>query len=151
MRIQWADYQPTDRDAVLALHAEMEGKVGCKLDLPDLDKQPVLVCQVGRTNGVITHGVFIEAEVEACIIGPNPLPARELMAPMARLTDVARCYNLRVARCYVPAVMLERKNKRRSPLERTLRKIGFTREKRTFAQFFKWLVPKEERTTGGVS
>lgn len=140
--IKWRDYEPRDEAAVKALHAEMEAKIGRKLDLPDLDKQPVLVCQVGETNGVVTHGVFAEAEVEVCAIGINPLSAKEMKPAIKRLTEVAQGYNLHIARCYVPVQLLEpNKRGRKSAISRMLGKIGFTEETGELKQFFKWLVP----------
>ena len=69
----WRDYEDTDYEAVCLLHAQMEDKVGRQLDLPNPGERPVLICVVGETDGVITHAVFAEAEVEICAVGPNPL------------------------------------------------------------------------------
>lgn len=150
--IEWTDYHPSDHAAVEELHREMEAKVGRKMDLPDLDSRPILIAMVGRTNGKITHCLFAEAEMEVCAAGTHPLAPEQIAPAVQRITEVGRFYGIRIVRCYVPAVMLESPRKGRKPaIERMLRRIGFTKEKKSMTQFFKWLVTAEEPSPSDVT
>lgn len=139
----WRDYEPTDKEAVEKLHHQMEARLGRQMDLPDLDAQPVLIAQVGLVDGVVTYCVYAEAEIEVCAAGCAPLSAKQMAPAVKRLSEVAASYKLRIARCFVPQSMLKPtkrgKNKRPSPLARTLKKLGLAREKQTMVQFFRWL------------
>lgn len=142
--IAWRDYEPRDKEAVEKLHHQMEARVGRKMDLPDLDAQPVLIAQVGVVDGAVTYCVYAEAEIEVCAAGCAPLSAKQMAPAVKRLTEVAAGYNLRIARCFVPQSMLKPtkrgKKVRQSPLARTLKKLGFRREKKSrMTDWFKWL------------
>lgn len=138
--IKWRFYEARDEAAVLVLHAQMEKRIGCELDLPPLDQRPVIATVVGETNGVVTHGLFLEAEVEVCAIGANPLPAKEIRGAVELLMPILEHYKIRIARAFVPTSMVEGKRGRRGAVGRILDKMGFTQEENAF-QFFKWLIP----------
>lgn len=118
----------------------MEKRVGQALDLPNLDQRPVIATVVGETDGVVTHGLFLEAEVEVCAIGANPLPAKELKGAVDLLMPVLRHYQIRIARAFVPTALIEGKRGRLGAVGRILDKMGFTKETNAM-QFFKWLIP----------
>jgi len=140
MKVVWDDYQPSDKEAVEKLHNEMCLKCGVIFDLPDLDKEPILIAQVGRVNGVVKFCTYLEAEVEVCVAGSSPLSAKQLAPAAKRMTDVAASYNLRIARAFVPESMLKPTKKMRwSAIERTLLRLGFRRENGAMVQFYKWL------------
>jgi len=139
--IVWRDYEPEDEAAVRTLQFAMEERVGRKMDLPDLDREPVVVTQVGLTDGVITHCLYAEAELELCAAGIAPLSAEQMEPAVKRMREVADLYKIRIVRCYVPEVMLTKsKRGRDSAIERMLKKLGFTRENESMRQFFRWLV-----------
>lgn len=147
MKVEWRDYEPSDKEAVIQLHREMEARLGRKMDLPDLDLQPILIAQVGLVDGVVKYCVYLEAEVEACVAGCSPLSAKQLAPAVARLKAVADSYRIRIVRCFVPQSMLSSRPEREwvekpwrpTPLERTLKALGLKREDKSMAQFFRWL------------
>ena len=132
-KINWRFYAPGDEAAVKAMHLQMEAKVGTPLDLPDMLDLPVLVSLVGETDGVITHGVFLELEAEVCAIGSNPLPPEQLREAEAYLLAVLDRRILEFMRLVKPMV-------RKVPaLRRVLEGMGFTREDSSLmTQFYRW-------------
>lgn len=140
--ITWRKYvAETDLLDVVRLHGEMEAKLGSHVDLPTPDQRPVLITIVGETDGKITHGIFLEATVECCAIGTQVLPAKDLMNAIEQhLLPTARMYKIRMARAWVPKVMIDGKiNERKKPLERILERCGFELENGLFACFTRWI------------
>lgn len=149
--------------SVQKLHAEMENKVGRKLDLPDLMSEPVIACAVGEIGGKVTHAIFLEAQIECCSASPNPLPAEDLKAAMELLLPIAQGYKIQIARCFVPTVLIQKQRSRWDefviwmrvtlglkvspdrpmPIERTLDAVGFTKENESIQQFYMWLEPQK--------
>lgn len=145
--MSWRLYKESDQEAVLALHAKMEERIGRKMDLPDLLSEPVICAVVREEHGVIAHCIFLEAEVEACAIGEKPLSPMDLKEAVAQyLLPIAKHYKLRIVRAFVPATLLiGRRNGRPGPIPRILKKIGFKQENDTLVQFYRWLV--DEKTS----
>lgn len=144
--IEWRWFnRDTDMEAVTALHGQMEKRLGRNMDLPELDRRPVIASVVGETNGLITHGVFAEVEAEICAIGPNILPASEARGAEHLLLPALRYYDLRIARCYVPSAMLTAgKRGRPAAMARMLKGMNFTQENETMKQWFRWLATEKE-------
>lgn len=144
-RVQWRWFERArDAEAVAQLHAQMEQRIGTKLDLPVLDERPIIATVVGETDGVVSHCIFLEAEVEVCSASPNVLTAKDAQGAVEMLMPVLDMYRIRIARAFIPSLMLEAKGKRKSPLARTMDKLGFTRENASVSQFFRWLATKEQ-------
>lgn len=142
----WRPYNPdTDAEGVLALHRSMEKRLGRKMDLPDLSTEPIVNAVVFEENGVLLHCMFIEAEIEACILSEKPLSSKRANAAIEKfLLPAARSYKLRIVRAFVPNSVLLKKNGKEGAVPRLLRKLGFTRETEAVAQFYRWLVPQDE-------
>jgi hypothetical protein len=128
----------------------MEEKVGTKLDLPDLLSEPVLVALVGETDGVVTHGLFAEAEIEVCAIGSNPLPPSQMRDAEAYILSVCDRFKIRMVRAFVPTSLVPNENSRKpGALERILKNMGFTRESESLVtQFYRWVKPAGGRPAG---
>lgn len=110
------------------------------MDRPDPMSRPVIAAVVKEENGVITQGLYLEAEVEVCAMGTGVLAPAEMAEAVEMLTQVAKEYKIRIARSFVPTIMLPPDKRGRKPaMERLLKKVGFTRERGKIAQFFKWL------------
>lgn len=142
----WRWYNPTkypgDVEAVAALHRAMELRLGRKMDLPDLSREPIFAAVVREADGVVTHCLFLEAEAEACALGEEPLTARDAQQAVNEfLLPAANKYGLRIVRAFVPAKLLLGKKQRPGPVPRLLNKLGFTKEDYSMVQFFRWLVP----------
>lgn len=138
--ISWRLYEPRDEQAVKTLHARLETKVGRKLDLPDLMKEPVLAALVGETNGVVTHGIFLEAEAEVCVIGDNVLSPKSAREAETYLLSVLERFKIRIVRAFVPTEMVEPKDKKKPALLRVLEGMGFRREESSLvSQFYRWV------------
>lgn len=147
-KIQWRLAEPRDEAALRELHAEMERRLGAKLDLPNLFEEPVVACIVGETNGIVTHGVFGEAEVEICAIGVNPLAPREALEAETYLLSLLDRFRIRMVRAFVPTPFLKRRKRgRKAPVERLLVAMGFRREQTRFVtQFYRWIRPPQDGT-----
>lgn len=143
----WRPFDPErDTAAVERLHHAMEARIGRKMDLPDLSTEPIINAVVYEEGGAILHCMFIEAEIEACILSEKPLSSKRAKQAIDKfLMPAAQRYSLRIVRAYVPANILLKKNGKEGAVPRLLRKLGFTRENETIAQFYRWLVPQEER------
>lgn len=147
-----AEQAARDEVAARRLHADLEAMAGRKLDRPDLLGKPVLITVLGETDGVVTHGFYLEAEIEACAMGAAPLASRELAAVINLfLLPVAQQYGIRIARCFVPSALIEgpRLGERKRPLHRLLERMGFTLEQGKVSQFYRWLVPAAESLPTG--
>lgn len=129
-----------DVPALDAMHAEMEKKIGHRLDRPDLFTEPVICAVVGEVNGVIVQGLYLEALAESCACGPSVLAVKEMLDGVAMLEAVARSYKIRLIRCFVPAQLAAPDLfGRPSAIERLLKKLHFVREGPGYQQFFRWL------------
>lgn len=150
-RVSWRWYDHGhDEQAVKELHSQMEDRIGRKMDLPELDRRPVIATVIGETNGRITHGVFAEVEAEICAIGPNVLPAKEARGAENLLLPVLNYYDLRIARSFVPAAMLTPgRNGRPAAMARMLEGMNFTQENESMKQFFRWLATEEKEGSLG--
>lgn len=146
--VTWRLAEAKDIPALDAMHAEMERKVGRKMDRPDLLTEPVICTAVAEVNGVIVQGLFAEAEIEVCACSPHVLAVKEMLEGVALLEQAARKYKIRLVRCFVPENLVPAKSDRReweekqyrpSAIERQLKTFGFTREKPGLQQFFRWL------------
>jgi hypothetical protein len=151
--VKWRLAVAEDQPALDDMHQRMQKKLGKRMDRPDLFTEPVLITVVGEVNGVIVQGFFLEAVGEACAMAPHVLAVKELQEGVDMLEACARSYQLRLIRSFVPAFMVPQKSDRReweekpyrpSALERMLTKIGFTREKPGYQQFFRWLVRRPQ-------
>jgi len=142
-RVKWDWYRDEDKGERLALHAALEQRVGRKFDCPDLMERPVLAAVVGRVGGKIEHVIFVEAEAEVQSGSPNVLTAADLAEPIAMLVPVLQSYKIRMTRAFVPTAMLKHgEHGRKAAIERTLNKIGFTKEKSSLLrQFYRWIPP----------
>jgi hypothetical protein len=144
----WRDAEERDLPALKEMHAEMERKIGKKMDCPNLLTEPVVHTVVAEVDGVIVQGLFAEAELEVCACAPHVLGAKEMEEGVRMLEATAAKYKIRVVRCFVPQQLVPARSDRRewtdkpfrrSAIERMLLKLGFTREKPGFQQFFRWL------------
>lgn len=142
----WRPYDPDrDKEAVENLHHAMEARIGRKMDLPDLSTEPIINAVVYEDGGAILHCMFIEAELEACILSEKALSAKRANEAITKfLLPAAQRYRLRIVRAFVPANLLLKENGKQGAVPRLLRKLGFTRENETVVQFFRWLVPQDE-------
>jgi hypothetical protein len=136
----WRPYEEKDRAEIVALHEAMQRRLNCVFDIPlRLEERPVLNSQVRVVDGKITHCVFIEAEVEVCSLGEDPLPAKEWVIPAKRLAEVCAAYEIRLARAFIPAAALGT-SRRGSAVERILKRFGFVREdEKAYAQYVRWV------------
>lgn len=139
----WDLYRAEDADAVRALHAAQEKRIGRKMDLPDLMEKPVLLALVRRTEGRVSHVIYLEAEVEVCALGETPVPESD----WDKVSDVIQVFlvrrGIRIARAFVPEAFLEVKRgakSRPSPLAKVLERVGLTRDKGPLVPFFRWLI-----------
>jgi hypothetical protein len=141
----WRWYNPSrypgDREAVIALHQRMELRVGRPIDLPELSEEPVIAAVVNEVDGQIKHCIFLEAEVEACAVGEEPLPAELVRQAIDEyLMPQVQAYKIRIVRAFVPAMLIAGKRADRlGAVPRLLQKLGFTREDSSMVQFFRWL------------
>lgn len=145
---RWYDPErhPGDPEAVSRLHHAMEKRLGCQLDQPDLGKAPVIAAIVREAkDGEITHCLFLEAEVEACLLAETPAPLAEMKRAVDEmLLPILAGYKIRLARSFAPtAALASRRNGKSTPVERILRRLGFTKEDASIQQFFRWLVKPE--------
>lgn len=147
--VKWRLAVPEDQPALNAMHQELERKIGFRMDQPDMFTEPVLIAVVGEVEGVIVQGLYLEATAESCVMAPHVLAAKEMADGVAMLEACARNYKIRLVRCFVPECLVPKKSDRRdweekpyrpAALERLLLKLGFTREKQGYQQFFRWLV-----------
>lgn len=136
---KWRWFEEKDREAVAAIHAQMENRIGRKLDLPDLLEEPVIVAVVCETDGVITDAIFAEAEAEICAASSTILSPEKLQGAIDLMTPVLKGYRLQIARAFVPTHLLQKRKARPAAIERLLNAIGFTKENESVTQFFKWL------------
>lgn len=150
--VTWRLAEKKDIPALDAMHAEMERKVGRKMDRPDLMTEPVICTAVAEVDGVVVQGLYAEAELEVCACSPHVLAKREMVEGVKLLEQVAAKYGIRLVRCFVPENLVpgpsdsrewEEKEYRPSAIERQLTKFGFTREKPGLQQFFRWLARKD--------
>jgi hypothetical protein len=142
--IKWRDYDhDTDYEAVVILHKKMQERVGRDFDMPHPNQRPVLLCMVGETDGVITHVVYGEAEMEICAMGEDPMPAEELAPVVARFHEVAQKFALRIARAFVPRSMIQKANGRPSAIARILKSNTeqFHQDSDALVPFFYWIPP----------
>lgn len=151
--VQWRDYEDNDYEAVVLLHEKMQRRVGRDLDLPHPGQRPVLICQVGETNGVITHAIFGEAQMEICAMGETPLVPEQLAPVVRRFHQVAQFYHIRLARAFVPKQLLDTPDGKAMPIRRILESdtVNFTEDKGTkgvLVPFFYWIPPQPEDTEG---
>lgn len=131
-------YEASDAEAVVRLHLEQEARLGREFDLPNLLSEPVLAAVVGETDGVITHCVFLEAEVEACALANAPLPTHELDGALELLTPVVQKYNIGMVRAFVPRGLVKVGQRgRKAPITRILEHAGFTQDNDSLVQFFR--------------
>lgn len=140
--VKWRLAEERDREAIQAMQAEMERKLGRKMDWPDPLQEPVVGTVVGEINGVVVQGLFAEAELEVCACAPHALAASEMQEGVDMLAAIARQYKIRLVRCFVPHILLLKGTiTRPSAMERMLRKIGFSREDQSqFAAFTRWML-----------
>jgi len=139
---KWRFYDhKRDREAVLRLHHQMEERVGRKLDLPDLGKgRPVIATVVRECNGELTHGMFLEVEAEACVIGGKPLPRTEAKRAEELLLPVLKFYDIRIVRSFIPSKLLvPNQEGRPAPIGRLAKAMQFTDDSENMRHFFRWI------------
>lgn len=142
--VTWRLATESDLPALKSMHAEMEKKIGHRMDFPDPFIEPVLCTVVGEVNGIIIQSLSLEATAEAAAGAPHVLSAKEMSAGIEVLESVARAYKIRLVRCFVPmALALPNKDGRPSAIERLLKKLDFTRERPGYQQFFRWLARRD--------
>lgn len=137
--MKWRFYEERDKEAVETIHAQMENRVGRKLDLPDLFEEPVIVAVVLEIDGVVTDCIFAEAEAEVCATSSTVLSPEKLQGAIDLMMPVLKGYRLQIARAFVPTRLLTQRKNRPAAIERLLNAIGFTKENESVTQFFKWL------------
>jgi hypothetical protein len=140
-RVVWSWYCKEDEAERLLLHAELERRIGRRLECSELLEEPIIAAVVGRVDGVLRHVLFLEAEAELQSGAANVLAPAELAEPLHMLTAAAQFYRLRVVRSFVPAAMMwPAKGSRKPAIARIFEKLGFTQEDpELLTQFYKWL------------
>lgn len=139
-RIEWAPYTEEDYLWVVALHVEQECRLGRQMDLPFLDRRPIISAYVGRKHGRIVACVFAEAEIEVCAMATVPLSSADVKEVAEKLTEDAQRYELRIARAFVP---------KQAPcaIKRILGDAGLIESDDTMMNFYRW-IPQREALRG---
>jgi hypothetical protein len=146
----WRDYNhETDYEAVVLLHEQMQQRLGRDFPLLNPSQRPTLLCMVREEDGVLTHFVIGEAEMEVTAAGETAVPSKEFSQVAQRFTEVAHFYRIQIARAFVPAHMLEsRLMHRKQPIQRLLDRLGFTEDNGEVRSFWRWLSPAEQQKVG---
>jgi hypothetical protein len=136
-RIEWAPYREEDYLWIVALHVSQERMLGRTMDLPFLDRRPVISAYVGRQDGRIVTCVFMEAEVELSAMSSVPLASADVENVAAMLMRDAQRYQIRIARAFMPV--------QASPaVKRILTAAGFTESNDTMTDFYRWIAQADD-------
>lgn len=94
---------PEDWPGILKCHAQIEEKVGTKLDLPELNDPAILVFEVAVCDGEIISFSYQEKAIEYCMGGTDPRGTAAFKARVPELFRGAKQIGIRFIHCAVPA------------------------------------------------
>lgn len=93
---------PEDWPGILKCHAQVEEKVGMKMDLPTLDDPAILVFEVAECDGEITNFQYQEKAIEYCMGGTDPRGTAAFKARVPELFAGAKHIGIRFIHCAIP-------------------------------------------------
>lgn len=94
--------EPRDVPRIRELHAEIEKKMGRKMDLPAIDDLAVLGFWVQERNGIVVRFFYLERGVEFCTGGEDAEGIEELRQFERCLIALLVKSRARVLHCHVP-------------------------------------------------
>jgi hypothetical protein len=93
---------PEDWPGILKCHAQIEEKVGAKMDLPGLDDPAILVFEVAELDGEVISFSYQEKAIEYCMGGTDPRGTAAFKARVPVLFRGAKQLGVRFIHCAVP-------------------------------------------------
>lgn len=91
-----------DWPGILKCHAQIEEKLGTKLDLPELDDPAILVWEVAELDGEVISFQYQEKAIEYCMGGTDPRGTAAFKARVPTLFRGAKQIGIRFIHCAVP-------------------------------------------------
>lgn len=96
--------QATEEDwpAIMKCHAEVEERVGIKMDLPTLDDPAILIFEVAVCDEEVIGFSYQEKAIEYCMGGTDPRSTAAFKARVPELFRGAKQIGIRYIHCAVP-------------------------------------------------
>ena len=100
--IRWRPYRESDLGVALELKQEQDNVLGQPMDFCDLTKHPVLLAEVGMSEGRVIGVHTLEAVPEYCMFSRDPRFTAAAMARAPLVSGMLMEHGFRSIRCFVP-------------------------------------------------
>jgi hypothetical protein len=100
--IKWRPYRETDLGVAMTLKQEQDEVLGQPMDFCDLTKHPVLLAEVGMSEGKVIGLHTLEAVPEYCVFSRDPRFTAAAMARAPLVSGMLLEHGFRSIRCFVP-------------------------------------------------